>query len=64
MFEKRYVPLASDAGYYQILQNGKFFESCDIGEISQRMRELCGNDTIQRSKLTNILNTLKEVASC
>ena len=32
MYEKRYVPLASDAGYYQILYNGKFFESCDVGE--------------------------------
>ena len=62
MFEKRYVPLASDAGYYQILQNGKFFESCDIGEISQRMRELCGNDRIQRSKLTKLIGTLKEAA--
>lgn len=64
MYEKRYVPLASDAGYFQILRNGKFFESCDIGEISQRMRELCGNDRIERNKLIKLLNTFKEVTSC
>ena len=59
MFEKRYVPLSRDAGYYQILYNGMFFESCDIGEISQRMRELCGNKTIKRNDLTKLM----EVAS-
>lgn len=54
MFEKRYVPLASDAGYFQILRNGKFFESCDIGEVAQRLRELCGNATIARQSLTKL----------
>ena len=62
MFEQRYVPLASDAGYFQILRNGKFYESCDIGEISKRMRELCGENRIQRSKLINLIGTLKEVS--
>jgi len=54
MFEKRYVPLASDAGYYTILRNGTFFESCDIGEVAQRMRELCGEATITREHLTKL----------
>ena len=64
MFEKRYVPTGNGCGHYAILSNGKFFESCDIGEISQRMRELCGNDRIERNKLINLLGTLKEVTSC
>lgn len=61
MFEKRYVPLSRDAGYYKIMQDGRFFESCDVGEVAKRMRELMGQDTIQRSKLVILLNTLKEV---
>lgn len=49
MFEytKDYVPLARDAGYYQILHNGKFFESADIDEIDSRLREL--NNATERS---------------
>ena len=62
MFEKRYIPLASDAGYYQILRNGKFFESCDIGEVAGRMRELMGQDTILRTKLINLLKEVKNYA--
>lgn len=60
MYEKRYIPLASDAGYYQILYNGKFFESCDVGEVAQRMRELCGEAAITRQ---NLIKLSKEAAA-
>lgn len=54
MFEKRYVPTGNGCGHYAILNNGKFFESCDIGEVAQRLRELCGNATITREHLTRL----------
>lgn len=60
MYEKRYIPLASDAGYYQILYNGKFFESCDVGEVAQRMREFFGEMRIARQ---NLIKLSKEVAA-
>lgn len=54
MFEKRYIPTGNGCGHYAILRNGKFFESCDIGEVAQRLRELCGNATIKRDHLTKL----------
>lgn len=54
MFEKRYVPTGNGCGHYAILNNGTFFESCDIGEVAQRMRELCGEAAITREHLTKL----------
>lgn len=36
----KYVPLARDAGYYQLYVNGEFHHTCDVGELSRDVQKL------------------------